>query len=808
MQCQIVKPLEEALEEPQQQTQLEYLLAKTALRIRRSLKPTKILGITVAEVRKLLKAERVIVYRFDSDWSGVVAIESVQDYLPAMLGKKIYDYCFAQNWVEPYKNGRIQVTNDVYSDGLSQCHIDLLAPFKIRANLVVPILFVEEEEEKVSNRLWGLLAAQQCSEPRQWQSWEVEFLKRLTTQVAIAIQRAELYEQLRTEPIERQHAEIKLRKLNLELEQQVIKRTGQLVAANEALKKEINERKRISELLFQEKELAQVTLQSIGDAVITTDTEGKIQYFNPVAEQLTGWQVGEVQGMPLPKIFKIVNEYTREPVENPVDKVLRDGCIVGLANHTLLIARDGTEYAIDDSAAPIRDRNGQLIGAVLVFHDVTHSRQLSHQISWQATHDALTGLVNRQEFERQLIDAIASAKNDAEQHVLCYLDLDQFKVVNDSCGHIAGDELLRQVTALLHKRVRSTDTLARLGGDEFGLLLCRCPLVQAKQIAETLRQLIQDFRFTWDGKSFTIGASIGLVIIDSDSHDLNGVLGAADAACYGAKSQGRNCVRIYLPTDGEIAKQRGERQWIARINRALEENRFCLYCQKIISVSQDSESHYEILLRLIDETGEPIPPMAFLPAAERYDLMPAIDRWVVSTFLNNYERYCQENLHRKDCLYTINLSAASLNSSRFLEFLKQQLTQHNVPTQTICFEITETTAIANLEKATQSISELKLLGCRFAIDDFGTGMSSLAYLKNLPIDYLKIDGSFVKNLASDRIDCVMVESFNHIAHAMNIQTIAEFVENKTILQKLQEIGIDYAQGYEIARPSPCFFSDQ
>ncbi|OKH25557.1 histidine kinase [Hydrococcus rivularis NIES-593] len=805
---QVPESQEETPSESQQKTQLEYLLAKTALRIRRSLKPGRILGITVAEVRKLLKAERVIVYRFNPDWSGVVAIESVSDGLPSMLGRKIHDCCFGENWVEPYKNGRIQVTTDIYTDGLSQCHIDLLAPFQIRANLVVPIVLTgEEENDKISKQLWGLLAVQQCSDRRQWQSWEIEFLQQLTTQVAIALQRAELYEQLRTELIERQQVEIKMRRLNRELEEQLLDRTTQLVTINEALKREIRERQRIAELLFQEKELAQVTLQSIGDGVITTDMAGKIEYFNPVAEQLTGWGANEVQGVPLAEIFKIVNEVTREPVENPVERVLREDRIVGLANHTILIARDGTEYAIDDSAAPIRDRNGKTIGAVLVFHDVTQSRQLARQLSWQATHDTLTGLVNRREFERQLIEAIADAKNSDRQHALCYLDLDQFKVVNDTCGHIAGDELLRQVTALLQKRVRTTDILARLGGDEFGLLFYQCPLPMAQQIAETLRQIVQDFRFIWGGKIFTIGASIGLVAIDADAKDLNDILSAADAACYAAKGNGRNCIRVYRTDDRDLVRQRGERQWIARITQALEENRFRLHCQKIVSVTRASRRyHYEVLLRLVDETGELVSPMAFIPAAERYDLMPAVDRWVISTFFASYERYHQENPDRLQEFYAINLSGASVNNPQFFDFLAEQLTRYQIRPRTICFEITETTAIANLDRAAKLINSLKELGCRFALDDFGNGMSSLTYLKNLPIDYLKIDGSFVKNITSDRIDYVMVESFNQIAHAMGIQTIAEFVENEAILKKLQEIGVDYAQGYGIAKPRPCMFN--
>jgi diguanylate cyclase (GGDEF)-like protein/PAS domain S-box-containing protein len=562
------------------------------------------------------------------------------------------------------------------------------------------------------------------------------------------------------------------------------------------------ERQRMSELLFQEKELAQVTLQSIGDAVITTDAEGKIEYFNPVAEQLTGWKGHQVKGILLTEIFKIVNEVTRQPVENPVEKVLREGRIVGLANHTILIAKDGTEYAIDDSAAPIRDRNGHMLGVVLVFHDVTQSRQLERDISWQANHDALTGLVNRRKFEEQLKEAILGARNAKQEHALAYVDLDQFKVVNDTCGHVAGDELLRQVTHLLQKRVRNTDILARLGGDEFGLLLYQCPLDRARQIVEILRQIIQDFRFSWDGKTFTIGASVGLVGIDCDTRDLSSLLSAADSACYAAKEKGRNCIHIYRPDDCDLMRQRGERHWIARIHKALEENRFRLYCQKISPIHQGSgEEHYEVLLRLVDEEGKLIAPMAFIPAAERYDLMPAIDRWVISNF---FDSYADSHVNGSQ-IYTINLSGASVNNPEFFSFLEEQFAQHAISPEKICFEITETTAITNLEQAAKLIHSLKEIGCRFALDDFGSGMSSLVYLKNLPVDYLKIDGSFVRNIADNPIDYAMVESFNQISHVMGIQTIAEFVENESILEKLREIGVDYAQGYCIDRPSPCLF---
>lgn len=559
--------------------------------------------------------------------------------------------------------------------------------------------------------------------------------------------------------------------------------------------------------LQQEKELAQITLQSIGDAVITTDVSGKIVNLNPMAERLTGWKISEAKDQSLSDIFRLINEYTREPVPNPLQQVLRENRVFGVANHSILIARDETEYAIEDSAAPIRDRQGRRIGTVIVFHDVTESRHLTKQLSWQATHDVLTGLSNRREFELKVAEAISSAQQEGHQHALGYLDLDRFKIVNDTCGHAAGDELLRQVTQILSQQIRSADLLARIGGDEFGFLLYQCPLEVATKIADNFRQWIEDFHFTWKERTLAIGVSIGLVAINSSTENLTSLLNAADAACYVAKANGRNCVHVCQDNDAELAKNLGERQWIVRLNQALSEDRFCLYGQKIVSIQDEKEGEcYEILLRLRDEQGQLILPGAFLPAAERYDLMPAIDCWVINHFLANYDLYYQQGGEQKkaqsNSYYGINLSGASISSQRFRLFLKEQFTRFPISPATICFEITETAAISNLATAAKFIQELKQLGCLIALDDFGSGMSSLNYLKNLPVDYLKIDGSFVKNIIEERVDCVTVEYFNQIAQIMQIKTVAEFVEDEAILRKLQAIGVDYAQGYGIARPMP------
>ncbi len=575
---------------------------------------------------------------------------------------------------------------------------------------------------------------------------------------------------------------------------------------NLSLTQEIEENQRLKDIYFAEKELAQVTLKSIGDAVITTDAASTIKYFNPVAESLTGWKSEDAEGLHLSEVFTIINETTREPVANPIVKALEKGRIVGLANHTILIARDGTEHSIEDSAAPIRDHQGQVVGAVLVFHDVTESRNLAKKLSWEASHDALTGLINRRGFEQLLLEAIASSQDDDQHHTLCYLDLDQFKVINDTVGHIAGDELLRQVTALIQKGVRANDRLARLGGDEFGLLLFQCPIVEASNIAEKLRHLVHQFRFVWHNKTFIIGVSIGVVAIDQTSQDLMEVMGAADAACYAAKARGRNCIHIYRQDDSELIRQRGERQLISKISHALETNSFRLYFQKIVSItSQISVEHYEILLRMFDEKEELIAPNEFIPAAERYGLISEIDCWVIKTFFSNYHRICQQQ-DSTDAFYAINISGASISNDRFLNFLIDQFSLYQVPSHNICFEITETAAVANFDDAQYFISTLKQIGCRFALDDFGSGLSSFAYLMNLPVDYLKIDGNFVKNISNDPVSQAIVEGFNSIAHAMNLKTIAEFVEDEDILQKLREIGVDYAQGYAIDRPVPWNFN--
>ncbi|MDX1406042.1 MAG: EAL domain-containing protein [Woeseiaceae bacterium] len=562
---------------------------------------------------------------------------------------------------------------------------------------------------------------------------------------------------------------------------------------------DITERKLYEEALFREKESAQITLRSIGDGVITTDAECNVEYINPVAEELTGWKVDDASGRPIDEIFRGFHEETCEPLENPLAVAIRRSRSIKSVRPTLLIRRDGNELYIESTASPIRDGKGEVTGGVLVFHDVSESRELNRRLSYHASHDILTGLVNRAEFESRLERALKSAKAREASYALCYLDLDQFKIVNDSCGHSAGDALLGQLGALLKSKIRWRDTLARLGGDEFGVLLESCSLDEAMKTAEVLREAIGEFKFMWDDRSFRLGVSIGVVPITADNEDVAALLSAADSACAAAKEAGRNRIHSFQENDIDLMRRRREMQWAARINNALEENRFELFRQTIQPLQEAEDgAHYEILLRMRDETGGVIAPGLFIEAAERYSITPSIDRWVIK---NAFRWLVSEADERERlALCSINLSGQSLGDDKFLPFVVEQFQMSGLDATKICFEITETAAIASYSQANRFINALKELGCKFALDDFGTGLSSFGYLKHFPVDFLKIDGSFVKEILHDPIDREMVRSINEIGHLTGKRTIAEFAENEEIITMLKGMGIDYAQGYGVSEP--------
>ncbi|MEO1248107.1 MAG: EAL domain-containing protein, partial [Pseudomonadota bacterium] len=577
------------------------------------------------------------------------------------------------------------------------------------------------------------------------------------------------------------------------------------VVAHEGTISDITDRKRAETRIFEEKERAQVTLQSIGDGVITTDAEGCIDYINPVAQDLTGWNMRSARSRPVSEIMTIINEHTRATVDNPVVSCLKEGRVITLAQNSVLISRKGDEIPIQDSAAPIRDRIGNIIGSVMVFHDTSKESRLFRQLSYQASHDAVTGLINRSEFENRLMAGLDYLRANTEcTHALLYMDLDQFKVVNDTFGHSAGDELLRQLSDLIQTKIRSTDEFARLGGDEFGILLERCNEARAMEVAESIRDEIEGYRFEWQDSFTTIRCSIGAVLVSADAPDVATIMSSADVACYSAKDMGRNQVHLYRDSDASMRHE--EMKWVSRITSAVEDDRLELFFQPIIGIRDvkgrhcsEGRGHYELLLRMRNEDGELISPDQFIPAAERYNLMSTLDRWVVHKALTDLADRDSEGEAR----YTlaINLSGTSLSEDRFLQFVIDELESHKLPRGAICFEITETAAISSLARVAHFMRTLKRLGCKFSLDDFGSGLSSFTYLKNLPVDYLKIDGQFIRNVVDDNVDESMVKAISEVGHAMGIETIAERVETKQVLDKLGTLGVEFAQGYYIARPA-------
>ncbi|WP_285425092.1 MULTISPECIES: EAL domain-containing protein [unclassified Pseudomonas] len=565
----------------------------------------------------------------------------------------------------------------------------------------------------------------------------------------------------------------------------------------------LEQRHAFATALQTEKDRAQITLESIGDGVITTGVDGAIAYMNPAAEQLTHWKNEQAAGLPLAALFNLIDENDQKDSSTLLEHMLSGKLGGGSENSRVIQRLDGSTVSVALVGSPIRTE-GKVSGAVLVLHDMTQERQYIENLSWQATHDALTGLANRREFEYRLELALNGLARQPGHHTLMFLDLDQFKLVNDTSGHAAGDELLRHICTLLQQGIRDGDTLARLGGDEFGILLEHCAPDAAERIAEGLRETVESLHFVWKGRPFVTTVSIGLVHLSQAPMTLEASLRSADMACYMAKEKGRNRVQIYHDDDSELSTRFGEMAWIQRLHMALEDNRFCLYSQEIAALGREAgqgTGHIEILLRLRDESGRMILPDSFIPAAERYGMMTTLDRWVVQNVFKIIAD-CLTSNHRQGPLAVcaINLSGTSIGDDAFLEYLRQQFQIYAIPPELICFEITETSAIANLGSAIRFINELKSLGCRFSLDDFCAGMSSFAYLKHLPVDFLKIDGSFVKDMLDDPVNRAMVEVINHIGHVMGKQTIAEFVESPQIEQALLEIGVDYAQGYVIERP--------
>ncbi len=567
------------------------------------------------------------------------------------------------------------------------------------------------------------------------------------------------------------------------------------------LRKSIADLRATKSELFEEKERAQVTLRSIADGVITTDPEGHIQFMNPVAERLTGSSLSEVQGRDLDDVVNIIDEESREMVGGMVRRCLDAGDQICFSPHSVLVSRDGKEFAVRESATPIRNEKGEIKGVALVIHDASENRRMLREIAHRASHDVLTGLVNRRGFQDCLQKLLEEARNTESQHALCYLDLDHFKIVNDTAGHRAGDELLKQLAGLLQGEVRQGDTLARLGGDEFGILLKDCPLGAAEDRAHSLVEALRKYRFSWEGRRFEVGASVGLVPITGQPEQLSELLSRADVACYSAKEQGRNRVCVYSAESGDLDLRREAISRVADLSTALEDGRFCLFAQPIFSLRGPSPevSFYEVLLRLDDGRGGLISPGNFIPAAESFGLMGAIDRWVVKASLDFLSGLFTSGSNIR---FSINLSGNSLAEESLLDYVYECMRTSRVPPEHLCFEVTETAAISNLHHATRFMTELRKEGCKFALDDFGSGLASFSYLKELPVDYLKIDGGLVRNMTSDPATRAMVAAIHNLGKALGLGTIAEHARSDEIVAVLRELGVEYAQGNALGKPQP------
>ncbi len=567
--------------------------------------------------------------------------------------------------------------------------------------------------------------------------------------------------------------------------------------------RDVSHRKSLEVSLSRSKRQAQYTLESIAEGVITTDNDGHIDYMNRSAEVLIGTNRDDAVGHRIGELFKLVDDADRRPLGDPVERSLAMRRRVNMGRRAVMISNDGEqEHPVEISASPIRGPGSSISGAVVVFHDVSEIRGLTRQMSYQATHDPLTGQINRREFERRLDEAMDSAHSEEAVHMLFYMDLDRFKAVNDSCGHLAGDNMLKEVAGLIKEKVRDSDIVGRLGGDEFGAILIGCPIEKARQIATDICNAIADYRFVWKDKIFNIGISIGLVQITHVSGTIQDVMSAADSACYVAKQQGRGQVHVYSARDEAIARERGDIQWLRKLQSALHEDSFELAIQPIIAMGGGVESGpaLEVLIRLPDGRGRSADTAEFLRPAERYQLMPQIDRWVINATLAAISGGEIKVPSGRNC--AINLSGQTLGDESILGFVVDALDRTGVAPATICFEVTETAILSNVQHAQRFIEVLHGIGCEFSLDDFGNGLGSFSSLKHLPIDYLKIDGAYTRNLNSDQVNQEMVAAMIKLARTMNFRIVAEQVERQEDFDWLRDSGVDFIQGHFIEAPTP------
>lgn len=566
--------------------------------------------------------------------------------------------------------------------------------------------------------------------------------------------------------------------------------------------RDVSYRKSLEVSLSRSRRQAQYTLESISEGVITTDNEGRVDYLNRAAETMIGAARDDAGGQKIGDLFTLIDDSDRRPLGDPVERCLAMRRRVNMGRHALMVSANGEhEHSVEITASPIRGPGNDISGTVVVFHDVTEIRGLTRQMSYQATHDPLTGLINRREFERRLQEAMDAAHAEESVHMLFYMDLDRFKAVNDSCGHIAGDNLLREIATLIKDQVRDSDFVGRLGGDEFGTLLVGCPIEKARQIAADICNAVSDYRFVWKDKIFNIGISIGLVEVSHASGSLQDVISAADSACYVAKQRGRGQVHVYSARDEAIARERGDIQWLRQMQSALQEDLFEIAVQPIIAVTGEAGTGpaVEVFLRLPDDEGRTANTAEFLRPAERYQLMPQIDRWVVNATLTALGAGEIKIPPGRNCM--INISTQTISDEGFLGFVVETLDRSGVAPAAVCLELNESAITTDLQYVHRFIEVLHGIGCEFALDDFGSGLGAFSSLKRLPVDYLKIDGSYTRNLARDDINQEMVSAMIKLARTMEFRVVAEQVEQQEDFDWLRSVGVDFVQGNFVEPPA-------
>ena len=583
-----------------------------------------------------------------------------------------------------------------------------------------------------------------------------------------------------------------------DLEKQVSDRTQELEKRNYKLANEIRFRLKAQAKLHESEKRFRSTFSNAAIGMILLDRKGNIIQVNNAVCTMLGYEEKDLQRMTVAEIT-----YSEDRDMNAVEREkLLNGEIDHFRAEKRYMRKDGETIWGLSTISGVYDKDGEFLYAISQVLDITEEYRLSKELSYQASHDVLTGLLNRREFELRVNKAWERSRDKEGVHVLCYIDLDQFKIINDSCGHIAGDEMLRQIAALLRENTRKHDSVARLGGDEFGVLMEFCSMRHGLMVAGNLRKQIEQLQFVWDDNRFKVAGSIGVVEINAQSNSVAELLKQADSACFTAKEEGRNRVNVYRSEDAAVVQRRGEMQWVRRIQEAIDEDRLILYSQPIVPTdSSEKGLHMEVLVRLLTKEGEEVPPGAFLPAAERYGLATNIDHWVVThvfDWMQKNREYVQTHVN----VCAINLSGLTLSDSTFLDKIIDELYARELSAEKLCFEITETALIANLSLATTFIRALRRLGCKFALDDFGSGLSSFAYLKNLQVDYLKIDGMFVRDMMRDPIDYALVRAINEMGKVMGKKTIAEFVESEELFVEVKKLGIDYAQGYGVGSIKP------